>query len=111
MWFNIYVLDWFVTQLLYSFIFSFMLDISLSLDPVLNLSGVPTESALALAATCERVKIAIELPADYSAEPISIPVRFEEVAFIAERGATSEKQFALISALAALMGESPLCRA
>ncbi len=88
-----------------------MLDISLSLDPVLNISGVPSEVSFARAATCERVKIAIELPAGYSAEPVSIPVRFEEVAFIAERGATSGRQFALISALASLMGESPLCRA
>lgn len=92
-------------------IFYYMNDIRFSLDPVLNLSGVPTESALARAATCERVKIAIDLPAGYSAEPVSIPVRFAEVAFIAERGATSERQFALISALAALMGESPLCKA
>lgn len=92
-------------------IFSYMNDIRFSLDPVLNLSDVPTEVALARAATCERIKIAIELPADYSTEPVSIPVRIEEVAFIASRGATSEKQYALISALAALIGESPLCRA
>ena len=51
-------------------------DISISLDPVINLSEIDTQTALFRAATCERVKITIQdIP---PSAPVAIPVRIIE---------------------------------
>lgn len=87
-----------------------MKDINTHLAPVLNLTEVPTAVALARAYTSERVTITIEnIP-----EPTItvLPIRIiEGMGRIADRGTINKKQVSLISALVALMQESPLLRA
>lgn len=86
------------------------LDLSRSLAPVINISDVPTLDAFLRAQTSERVHITIEnIP-----EPTVtvLPIRIiEGMGHIAERGTINKKQTSLISALVALMQESPLLRA
>lgn len=88
------------------------LDLSVSLSPVINLSEKTTEQSFAEACGYPMTKILLQDLTPY-AGPISIPVRvIEGMEKIAERGTVSgDRQFALISALAALIAESPLCRA
>lgn len=81
-----------------------MNDIRFGLSPILNVSGVDTEVALARAATCERVHIAIERVVGNSDEPVSIPVRIiEGMGNIAARGYVSEEQMPLMEKLFALL--------
>lgn len=88
------------------------LDLSTSLSPVINLSEKTTAEAFAEACGTPLTRVLIENLQPY-AGPVSIPVRvIDGMEKIAERGtAASERQFALISALAALIGESSLCKA
>lgn len=86
------------------------LDLSTSLNPVINLTEVPTAVAMARAYTSERVTITI----DHIPKPTItvLPIRIiEGMGRIADRGTINKKQVSLISALVSLMQESPLLRA
>lgn len=87
------------------------LDLTTSLSPVINLSEKTIEEAFIEACGTPFTKVLIEDLTPYGG-PVSIPIRvIEGMEKIADRGTVTEKQYALIWSLYALMSESSLCRA
>ena len=83
-----------------------MNDIRFGLSPVLNISGVDMQVALARAATCERVSITIDHIADVG--EMVLPVRIiEGMGDIAARGYVTEEQMPLMKKLLELLSSSP----
>ena len=87
----------------------FSLDISTSLDPVINLSGVSTAIAIARASTCEKVTITLSEYVPIGKVTISVRI-IEGMETITARGTVSKNQYSLISALVDLMQDSRMLR-
>ena len=83
-----------------------MIDIHTNIAPVINLSDVPTDIAIAQARTYEKVNITIDHIPDIG--KMVIPVRIIEwMEKIVERKIVNQKQAFLISELFELLSSSP----